>query len=193
MDTTMKNIIILIVFALVVTSCGPSKKQVSIYNPVDGKDGDSCTSEQFDAGVMLHCGDTTSVVYNGKDGENGLDGADGLNGEDGTDGLDGQDGTDGVDGQDGEQGEPGENGSDGEDGEDATGLQIASYTSSQCTEILDTGLFAKYNGTNVSLFNNPFCDNPKTIQINDGESYWISDSLLGIKSKNTFRVINFGE
>lgn len=189
----MKNIIILIVFALMVTSCGPSKKQVSIYNPVDGKDGDSCTSEQFDAGVLLHCGDTTSVVYNGKDGANGLDGQDGLDGADGIDGEDGQDGTDGQDGIDGQDGEDGQQGEPGEDGDDATGLQIATYTSNSCTEILDTGLFVKYNGTNASLYNNPFCDHPKTIQVNDGESYWISDSLLGIKSKNTFRVINFGE
>lgn len=180
----MKRLLILLPL-LVLCSCGkPVKEKASVYNGTDGKDGDSCVTEQFDLGVTITCGDTTSAIYNGKDGVDGQDGADGVDGQDGTDGRDG------IDGQDGEQGPTGPQ---GEPGQDAVGIQILTFTASSCQQILSTGVFVKYNGTNATLYSSDGCaSNTKLDQVNDGESYWITNTLLGIKSENTFRVIDFG-
>jgi hypothetical protein len=64
-------LIVVLLFALVI-SAGCAGK-----NGKDGVNGTGCTSQQLDNGVLVHCGDTESVIYNGRDGANGTDGRDG--------------------------------------------------------------------------------------------------------------------
>lgn len=185
-----------------------------------GSDGSSCSTEQLENGAKIVCEDGSfSYVFNGSSGSSGSNGENGSSCSVEANKLgalisctDGSSATilNGEAGSSGEQGESGqgceleeiENGAlvtcgeesvaiyNGEDGSSASGVDIYTYNSG-CKQILDLNLYIKYNGTNASLYDNNSCSGSKLIRINDGESYWIDDALLAVKSKNTFKVIDF--
>lgn len=86
--------------------------------------GQSCSASQdASGGVTILCEDGTSTyVYPGAAGSNGINGTNGSNGQDGaagatgSQGVAGQNGTNGVNGQNGSNGVDGQNGSNGQDG-----------------------------------------------------------------------------
>lgn len=168
----MKFIIIL----SLLVSCGKATESVTL---ADGKDGHGCVTEAFDRGSIITCGNTTSVVYNGNDGINGLDGADG---QDGVDGIDGQDGATGP------QGAPGVNGTTTV----VNASSITTITVGSCTPIPGSSKFVSANGQGVKVHLTDECKNQGSIELNNGQSLWLSDTMLAVKSKDTFKVINFG-
>ena len=203
-------------------ACGPKTEKVSVISGDDGSDGldgSSCSTQQLENGAKITCGDGSfSYLFNGSSEGSGSNGEDGsscsveatklgaiISCTDGSSAsiLNGQAGDQGDNGQGceleeikngalitcGEESVAIYNGSDIEGS--ASEVNVYTYNSG-CQEVLDLGLFIKYNGTNASLYNNDECSGSKIIQVNDGESYWIADALLGVKSKNTFKVIDFG-
>jgi hypothetical protein len=156
-----------------------------IYNGLNGSDGASCSVEAGELGALISCSDGSNAsLLNGSQGEAGQS----CSLEEIENGALITCGDESVAIYNGERGE------NGQDGEDALAslVEILNFKADSCEQISDTGLYVRFKGTNASLYNNDKCKNPQVILINDGESYWISNSLLAIKSKNTFKVINFG-
>ena len=200
-------------------ACGPKTENVSVISGDDGSDGldgSSCSTPQLENGAKITCGDGSfSYLFNGSSEGSGSNGEDGSRcsveaNELGaiiscTDGSSASilNGSSGAAGQGceleeikngalitcGEESVAIYNGSDIEGS--ASEVNVYTYNSG-CQEVLDLGLFIEYNGTNASLYNDDKCSGSKIILINDGESYWIAETLLGVKSKNTFKVIDFG-
>ncbi len=87
-------------------------------------DGDCTVETGEDGSVTLKCGDESTMIVPGADGQDGANGQDGSSGQDGADGTPGADGADGAggtpgaDGADGDAGPPGRPGTDGQDGSD---------------------------------------------------------------------------
>lgn len=139
---------------------------------------------------------------NGRDGIDGQDGKDGKNGKRGPRGLQGIAGPVGPQGPQGEQGPVGPQGPRGEQGiQGETGLQgpsgtgatITSYTSSLCSSVSGSSFFVKNNGSNVSVYTSSSCSNSSKVeQLTDGDSFWLSDTKLGVViSTGGIRVISF--
>jgi hypothetical protein len=75
----MTKLMCIAALALIAVGCGDNTEFESV---------NQCKVDQIIGGVLITCGDTQQIVYNGTPG---LDGTDGHNGNDGTNGQDGQD------------------------------------------------------------------------------------------------------
>ena len=149
----------------------------------------------MDDSLLASDGDiyTNSVVVcdginglNGLQGERGEQGAQGAPGPQGIQGLVGPQGIPGMMGMPGPTGPQGATGATGATG--SSGATIRVYNVSTCTLITGTSTYIKSN----AIYSSSSCNsNTKIEELNDGESYFVSNNSLLISSGHNFRVITF--
>ncbi len=132
------------------------------------------------------------VACNGANGANGQDGTPGEQGPEGAAGPQGEPGADGADGEQGPQGPAGADGIDGVDGAQGPAGSGASIlaSSSVCTSI--SGNYYMKNNVLYLEDDSSLCDaNHDKVELNNGDSVWISTNKLAVYNSTGLRVITF--
>lgn len=151
---------------------------------------------------------------NGEDGQNGLDGAEGPEGQQGPQGLIGAAGPQGLMGPQGLQGPVGSPGLIGPQGVagltgprgpqgaqgpqgiqgpvGSSGATITHYAQTSCTKITGSNTYMKVQGQNVQFFSSNTCkSSTKLSEVSQGESFWVTGTMLAVYDDSSVRVINF--
>lgn len=173
--------------------CTSGGTRLDIYIDLD----DSLTSSSGDKYI------NSLIACNGSNGTDGIDGEKGEKGNQGLQGVAGEPGPQGIQGLVGPQGVPGAQGPQGPTGSQGlpgTTVTITVYSSTSCTLIIGTTMYTKTtsNGNpnnptnNYSIYTTSDChsDN-KVAQVSQGESYWVSNGMLGVWSDGGLRVLKF--
>lgn len=211
---------VLMTTMILLTACAKDRNIEATITGVDGKNGHSITSV-YNKATELECESggqrldmyldlddsldvsesdkyvNSLVSCNGANGKNGLDGKQGEQGPQGLQGLVGPKGDTGATGATGLQGPVGPQGPTGPQGlQGASGSSAAIkvYTS-ECKKVTEasSNIYVKQNGSNFALYTSSSCSSSsKFKEINDGESYFVSDRSLAINQDGTaLRIITF--
>lgn len=169
--------------------CPNGGQSLDVY--LDNDDSLSVSTADSYQSSVIACNGSNGL--NGTTGATGAQGPDGLQGEAGPEGPQGPQGLAGPTGPQGPQGTAGIPGATGPQGPAGTTLTITAYTSGSCTSVPGTSYFVKNNGSNTGVYTLSSCSSSSKVEeLDDGESFWLSATKLGVViTSGGLRVISF--
>jgi hypothetical protein len=164
------NKLTIILAALLLVACNPSREVVAIVQgPAgpQGPSGSSCSVSQVEGGALLACADGSLALI--------------------------PSGSQGLPGTPGETGDTGPTGETGPAGSDTSSVELTDYTGATCTLIDGTTSYVKKSGSNYKLYTGNTCHSSTSFaEVAQGEAYWVSATSVAIHSSSALRVATFG-
>lgn len=166
---------LVLILAVATVSCAPKREVVEVYKGDKGDQGPagiSCRVDRQEQGALVACEDGSEAFI--------------------ADGLMGPQGPQGETGEQGPAGAPGPQGEAGEAGADGSSAELYSYSANSCTQVLNTGKYAKKSGSNYKLYSSSSCHSATAYaEISQGEIYQVTGTVFAIHDDSALFVLKF--